>query len=1242
MGNTTDPHGDRLTTRGTSQATVQALLRWDSNNLRFVISDLHWTIAEGNDLPVTATGGSSAWLVRDDDQYVPIGGASRSRLLAFNPTTLALAVLPYDASGRLQTRFFAENLLVDASGAAWTFAASDRLFAGRFLASGTASVILANFSSANLCVLDVTSDTPTPVFSEASYRLESPGGPGLVMRPAGDYDAVSLDIDSDGLEELILKPTGAAQLPGYSIWHGLPAPFATAANARFGGPVGVTEFDVLPLNETTQQRLERAARIRTAYEQNSIPGRQQNLLYLDEAYYFVAVELAIRLHDAGELLAALDALRGVYDYEASGAARLIAYKLVLDEGEPSFVRAVDWLRDPLAPHTIAETRRGAYQDYTRLLAGRFLLDAADADCTLASPESVNRARELYLKALDLLPAPKPASLQGSCADVIGELTVSIGEGYWILPWLTTLAGGVRSRAALQEAAKEVAAVAASDASPGAKSGRMLKAVRKAQSADSGTVLARTVEAAAQGAAAMLLPYQPFAGDDLALIDAPQSRWQYVPAPSVAWCIPEDTESQALRQRAENNLRKLRNCLNIAGLDMPYEPIAEAVALDLRNVQSLTQLRSLTRPRLTPLPYRYATLIERARQLAELARQMELSMLASLQYADQKRFELLKARQELSLTRSGVRLRDLQVIQADSARISAELQREQTRIEADTYVARLRAGRTMNEQLALDLQAGAVMFQAASAAAAFAGMASPQTFFQWAGAAAGPLGSAAQAASMGAALANQYAALENQDRDLRLRASLSRQSLRVGGQDIQTARTGVYIAMQERAIAQAQVRQAEEVVDFLYTGQFGNLALYEWMSGVLEGVYRFFLQQATSLTHMSAAQLEAMTQASVPVTIRDDYAVPLEPGMSSTAIPGESQSVDTKGLTGSAQLLRDMYELDQYAFRINKRKLQLVETFSLARLDPVGFQTFRRTGVLLFATPMTLFDGRFPGHYLRLIHRVRTSLVALIPTTTGIRATLSTSGISRVVIGDDLFSTKTVRRAPESVALSSAWNATGYFDLDPQPELLAFGEGAGVDSRWQIEMPRAANVAVDYDAIADILFTMEYTALTSSDYRSMVIKGLPRTMTGERAFSFRHDFADAWYELNNPDVCAKPLTVTFEIRTDDFPPNVEPATLLASQLALYFVTASGANLAALSFKLTQPGGTAPANYRQPDATGVASTRRGMSLPVGADPSGTWKLEIRDLAAARQLFADQTVNNILFVVSWQALSPPWPQQ
>lgn len=1240
-GHTTDPRSDRLVTQGTNQVMVQALLRWDPNNIRFVTSDVHWTIPEVNALAMAHSAGGAGWNVGAADEYLPItGGANRpQRLLAFNTTALKLALLAFDAGGRLQTRFLVDGQVTDSSGLAWTVAAGDRLFAGQFLAPGSAAAILVNFSNANLCVLDVRGDTLLPVFSESDYRLESPGGPGLTMRPAGAYDATCLDIDNDGLDELILTPVGAGLLPGYSVWHGLPAPFATVNSAAFGGPTGVTEFEVLALARTTQERLDRAARIQAAYLQNAVPGREQNLLYLDEAYYFVAVELAIRLHDAGALLAALDALRCVYDYEASGAARLVTYKLVLDAGIPTFSRTLNWLRDPLSPHAIAETRKGAYQAYTRLLTARFLLDCADADFTLATPESVNRARETYLKALDLLPAPAAGSLQADCAGLIGELTVTIGEGSWILPQLQTIAREVKNRAALKQALADVAEIAASEASEGHKAGGMLEVLKKAARGDDGAVIAQAMEAARNGADAALLPHVAAAHGGVRHHLEMFRPLEFVPAPSMAWCIAEDTEAMALRRRAENNLRKIRNCLNIAGLEMGYEAIAVDGALDFSNVENAAQLRALTRPRLTPLPYRYATLIERAKQLADLARQMEQSMLATLQYADQKRFELLKARQELSLTRSGVRLRDLQVIQADSARVSAELQRDQTQYEVDTYEGRLRAGRTLNEEMALAFQAGAVAFQTASAAAAFAGMASPQTFFQWAGAAAGPLSSAAQAAASAAQLANQSASLENQDKELRLRAGLSRQGLRIGNQGIKTAKDGVYIAMQERNIAQAQVRQAEEVLDFLDTGQFGNVALYEWMSGVLEGVYRFFLQQATSITQMAATQLEAMTQTSVPVTVRDDYAVPLETGMSSAAAPGEGPSFVSKGLTGSAQLLRDIYELDQYAFQINKRKLQLVETLSLAQLDIVAFQRFRQTGVLVFEAPMALFDRRFPGHYLRLIQRVRTSLVALIPVTTGIRATLSTSGISRVVIGDELFSTKTVRRAPESVALSSAWNATGYFELDPQPELLAFAEGAGVDARWQLDMPRAANPAVDYDSIADILFTIDYTALASPDYKRVVVKELSRDIAGERAFSFSHDFADAWYELNNPDVCATPLTVTFVVRPADFPPNIEPGTLLSAQLALYFVHAPGDSLAALSFKLVPPGGTAPAAYWQPDAAGVASTRRAMALPVGASPSGTWTLEVLDSPAARRQFSDRKVRDILFVVGWQALAPPW---
>ena len=57
--------------------------------------------------------------------------------------------------------------------------------------------------------------------------------------------------------------------------------------------------------------------------------------------------------------------------------------------------------------------------------------------------------------------------------------------------------------------------------------------------------------------------------------------------------------------------------------------------------------------------------------------------------------------------------------------------------------------------------------------------------------------------------------------------------------------------------------------------------------------------------------------------------------------------------------------------------------------------------------MELFDRDFPGHYLRMIKRVRVSVIALIPPTQGIRATLSSTGLSRIVIGGDVFQTVVV-------------------------------------------------------------------------------------------------------------------------------------------------------------------------------------------------------------------------------------------
>jgi hypothetical protein len=247
-------------------------------------------------------------------------------------------------------------------------------------------------------------------------------------------------------------------------------------------------------------------------------------------------------------------------------------------------------------------------------------------------------------------------------------------------------------------------------------------------------------------------------------------------------------------------------------------------------------------------------------------------------------------------------------------------------------------------------------------------------------------------------------------------------------------------------------------------------------------------------------------------------------------------------------------LDQYAFETNRRKLQLAKTISLALLSPAEFQRFTETGTLIFATPMEMFDRGFPGHYLRLIRRVKTSVIALIPPIQGIHATLTASGLSRTVIGPDIFQTVPIRRDPEFVALTSPANSTGVIEMEPlQTDMLLPFEGNGVDATWEFRMPKAAN-QFDYRTIADVLITIEYTALNSFDFRQQVIETLNPKFSADRPISFRIQLADQWYNLHNPDQTKVPMTVRFKTLREDFPPNIE--ALKIQQILLYFVRGNG--------------------------------------------------------------------------------------
>jgi hypothetical protein len=714
--------------------------------------------------------------------------------------------------------------------------------------------------------------------------------------------------------------------------------------------------------------------------------------------------------------------------------------------------------------------------------------------------------------------------------------------------------------------------------------------------------------------------------------------------------------EALRLRAETQLAKIRQGRNIAGMKRVLELSASPQTVGTWLPEQSAVLR--------PTPYHYRILIERSKQLVSLAQQMEATYLTMLEKLSDVNYRRFQANQGLDLANAGVALQVLRVTEAASGETLAQKQQERADFLSSQYTRLINAGLNEHEKKMIDSywdiktqQDMIAGIDAAIGAAQFSMQAAGLTEVIGSGGArvgialAGSAAYAARAITTGfmnyaqaSIQANAlYASQERRVDEWNVQKGVADKDSDIAAQQILMAQDHSAVVGKEAEIAGIQQEQAKAMVEFL-DNQFLNAELYEWMSGVLARVYGYFLQQATGTAKLAQNQLAFERQEVPPAFIQADYWQPsVDIGSKDN---GNTQ--DRRGLTGSARLLQDIYQLDQYAFETDRRKLNLTQTFSLAQLVPFEFQQFRETGVLHFATPMHLFDQAFPGQYLRLIKRVRTSVVALIPPTQGIRATLTASGISRVVIGD-LFQETVVRRDPEMVALTSPMGATGVFELDVQSDMLLPFESMGVDTAWELQLPRASN-PFDFKTIADVLVTIEYTALHSFDYRQQVIQKLSTKISADRSFSFRQHFADAWYDLHYPDQTGTPMVVRFSTSREDFPPNLED---LGIQHVLLYLARTRKEpfavpvIAGLHFTYTTPddkkvqvGGEASSEDGLYSTRGNASSWASTITDTDKAPVGEWELALPDTPDMRNSFKNEEIEDILFVITYSGNTPQWP--
>jgi len=206
------------------------------------------------------------------------------------------------------------------------------------------------------------------------------------------------------------------------------------------------------------------------------------------------------------------------------------------------------------------------------------------------------------------------------------------------------------------------------------------------------------------------------------------------------------------------------------------------------------------------------------------------------------------------------------------------------------------------------------------------------------------------------------------------------------------------------------------------------------------------------------------------------------------------------------------------------------------------------------------------------------------------------------------------------------------------------EGCGVDTTWELQMPRAAN-PFDFRTIADVRVMIDFTALYSPDYAAAVIQQLPTTQSNSTAFSLRNDFPDDWYALvsqaqTRPSPTA-PLVAQFTLGPGDFPPNLSGLTV---ENVTLLIVRQGSSPPTFNIDHLRLNGTPTTSTAVTSVGDVVSTRTSAKIAWSPlqeqNPSGTWELGLSPDPATIVALSQGTLQDLVLVISYRGTLPDWP--
>ncbi|MBI2985750.1 MAG: hypothetical protein HYY45_03175 [Deltaproteobacteria bacterium] len=444
-----------------------------------------------------------------------------------------------------------------------------------------------------------------------------------------------------------------------------------------------------------QARMERGLRSALSAPAGENIPRFLRQIYFEERYLYFPLFAGWALNRAGDYVSAHDWYRKLYDPFGQKAKYGFPFDTYFT-GE--FSRPEHWLADPLDPYATAAQRGGVYLRHTILMMVKNLLDWADHEFARSGPESLNRARELYLLAERILKAPE---LYNLCHKGLDSLRIEIQKNFGldvavVIPDFNDLYG-IDFRKLIEETERIIREITDSGESVMRVSRRAKAAVTNAVAAArrmrtderletayrKGRERIETIEnaviekslpqflGASRGNRVLL--YSPISG-------APETR-------SIAFSIPPNPLLKAFSFHILSNLAKLYADLNIAGDWTPQL----AGGNGLGNLYGFPSGLWSPTDFIEPPRYRYSYLAEKARQQAGFAQQLGAALLQAIEKEDAAAFERLQAEHAIAVAEATVTLKDLAKIEANNAKLVAGQQKSRATVQRVFWDKRLDTG-----------------------------------------------------------------------------------------------------------------------------------------------------------------------------------------------------------------------------------------------------------------------------------------------------------------------------------------------------------------------------------------------------------------------------------------------------------------------------------------------------------------------------------------------------------------------